>query len=157
MQRRPDRALCRAPSGSLTNSVLRYDNNGNLKATVYGFNQPTGVSVDASGKVSNPAYTRVQAGAAFGGPIFYGHQAGSTFEEKPDHPNNVYWYQAKRANEVFQALDGKQREKALLGNPREELRAFWQAAIGIAPRWPGFLPERQQSRKFWKWSCLSLS
>ena len=60
------------------------------------------------------------AGAAFGGPIFYGHQAGPTFEEKPDHPNNVYWYQAKRANELFQALDGKQREKALLGNPREE-------------------------------------
>ena len=60
------------------------------------------------------------AGVAFGGPIFYGHQAGPTFEEKPDHPNNVYWYQAKRANEVFQALDGKQREQALLGDPRQE-------------------------------------
>ena len=43
-------------------------------------------------------------GVAFGGPIFYGHQAGPTFQEKLDHPNNVYWYQAKRANEVFQAL-----------------------------------------------------
>jgi hypothetical protein len=52
-------------------------------------------------------------GAAFGGPIFYGHAAG-TFNEKPDHPGNVYWYQAKRANEVFQALDGKQREVALV-------------------------------------------
>src|SRR5438445_9938516 len=51
-------------------------------------------------------------GAAFGGPIFYGHQAGPTFEEKPEHPNNVYWYQAKRANEVFHALSGKQREQA---------------------------------------------
>ena len=60
------------------------------------------------------------AGAAFGGPIFYGHQAGPTFEEKPDHPNNVYWFQAKRANEVFQALDGKQRAEALLDKPREE-------------------------------------
>jgi hypothetical protein len=59
-------------------------------------------------------------GAAFGGPIFYGHQAGPSFEEKPDHPNNVYWYQAKRANEVFQALNGKQREQALLAQPREE-------------------------------------
>jgi len=48
-------------------------------------------------------------GVAFGGPIFYGHQAGPTDEEKPDHPNNVYWYQARRANEVFQALDAKQR------------------------------------------------
>ena len=60
------------------------------------------------------------AGAAFGGPMFYGHQAGGKFQEDPDHPNNVYWYQAKRANEVFQALDGKQRESALLGDPRAE-------------------------------------
>lgn len=58
-------------------------------------------------------------GAAFGGPIFYGHAAGS-FNEKPDHPGNVYWYQALRANEVFQALDGKQRSLALLGDPRRE-------------------------------------
>lgn len=58
-------------------------------------------------------------GVAFGGPIFYGH-ASQGFNEKPDHPGNVYWYQAKRANEVFQALDGKQRSMALLGDPREE-------------------------------------
>ena len=59
------------------------------------------------------------AGAAFGGPIFYGH-ASQGFREKPDHPKNVYWYQAKRANEVFRALDGKQRKLALLGDPRRE-------------------------------------
>ncbi|MBI3882029.1 MAG: DUF3500 domain-containing protein [Verrucomicrobia bacterium] len=59
------------------------------------------------------------AGTAFGGPIFYGHAAGS-FNEQPDHPGNAYWYQAKRANEVFQALSGKQRELALLGDSREE-------------------------------------
>lgn len=58
-------------------------------------------------------------GTAFGGPIFYGH-ASQSFNEKPDHPGNVYWYQAKRANEVFQALDGKQRAAALLADPREE-------------------------------------
>ncbi len=58
-------------------------------------------------------------GAAFGGPIFYGH-ASQSFNEKADHPKNVYWYQAKRANEVFQALDGKQRKIALLDEPREE-------------------------------------
>ena len=58
-------------------------------------------------------------GAAFGGPIFYGHASGG-FNEKPDHPGNVYWYQARRANEVFQALSGKQRELALLGDPRAE-------------------------------------
>ena len=59
------------------------------------------------------------AGEAFGGPIFYGHAAQSD-KEKPDHPGNIYWYQAKRANEVFQMLDGKQREVALLGEGRAE-------------------------------------
>src|SRR6266508_3198898 len=39
-------------------------------------------------------------GAAFGGPIFYGH-AAQGFNEKPDHPGNAYWFQARRANEVF--------------------------------------------------------
>lgn len=58
-------------------------------------------------------------GAAFGGPIFYGH-AAKGFYEKPDHPGNAYWYQAVRANEVFKMLDGKQREIALLGTAREE-------------------------------------
>ena len=58
-------------------------------------------------------------GAAFGGPIFYGHAAG-TFNEEPAHPGNVYWFQAKRANDVFQALDGTQRTLALLDDPRKE-------------------------------------
>lgn len=58
-------------------------------------------------------------GAAFGGPIFYGHQ-GESFYERPTHPNNVYWYQAQQANEVFEALDGRQRELALVDRaPRE--------------------------------------
>lgn len=58
-------------------------------------------------------------GTAFGGPIFYGH-AAQGFNEKPDHPGNVYWYQALRANEVFAMLDGKQRKMALLGDARDE-------------------------------------
>jgi hypothetical protein len=58
-------------------------------------------------------------GAAFGGPIFYGHAAES-FNEKPDHPGNVYWYQAVRANEVFKMLDGKQRDVALRKQGRME-------------------------------------
>lgn len=49
---------------------------------------------------------------AFGGPIFYGHAV--TGEEKPDHPGNVWWHQARLANKVYEALDGKQREKALV-------------------------------------------
>ena len=59
------------------------------------------------------------AGKAFGGPIFYGHAAKS-FNEPADHAGNVYWYQAKRANEVYQMLDGKQREKALVDGIRPE-------------------------------------
>jgi hypothetical protein len=58
-------------------------------------------------------------GAAFGGPIFYGHAAKGD-NEAADHEGNVYWFQAKRANAVFQMLDGKQREKALLPRGREE-------------------------------------
>lgn len=60
------------------------------------------------------------AGAAFGGPIFYGHAAQS-FNEKPDHKGNVYWFQGLRANEVYKALDGKQRKLALMDiNPPGE-------------------------------------
>ncbi len=58
-------------------------------------------------------------GTAFGGPIFYGHAAQS-FNEKPHHPGNVYWFQAKRANEVFQMMDGKQRDRALMEWSRDE-------------------------------------
>ncbi|MCA9033636.1 MAG: DUF3500 domain-containing protein [Planctomycetaceae bacterium] len=58
-------------------------------------------------------------GAAFGGPIFYGH-AHESFNEKPNHPGNVYWYQAQRANELFQALDGRQRNLGLRSDPRDE-------------------------------------
>jgi len=61
------------------------------------------------------------AGTAFGGPIFYGHQSGPNDEEPADHPGNVFWYQAKRANQLFQALDGRQRKVALVeGRSRPE-------------------------------------
>lgn len=59
------------------------------------------------------------AGKAFGGPIFYGHAADS-FYEGPDHKGNAYWFQAMRANEVFQMLDGKQREAALLDDEPDD-------------------------------------
>ena len=36
---------------------------------------------------------------AFAGPIFYGH-AASGFNEKPNHPGNVFWHQALAANKV---------------------------------------------------------
>ena len=57
---------------------------------------------------------------AFGGPIFYGH-AAQAFNEKPDHPGNVYWPQALKANKLYEMLDGKQRKQALVRNaPPEE-------------------------------------
>jgi hypothetical protein len=61
---------------------------------------------------------------AFGGPIFYGH-AAKGFDEKPDHPGNVFWPQAVAANGVFKMLDGKQRKAALVAkSPRESAVAF---------------------------------
>ncbi len=53
------------------------------------------------------------AGKAFGGPIFYGH-AAEGFNESAEHKGNAYWYQAQSANNVFEMLDGKQREAALV-------------------------------------------
>lgn len=61
---------------------------------------------------------------AFGGPVFYGH-AASGFNEKPDHPGNVFWHQALEANKVFEMLDGKQRKQALVARtPAESAVAF---------------------------------
>ena len=60
-------------------------------------------------------------GMAFGGPVFYGHQSGAHDLEAAGHGQNVYWFQGKRANEVFASMSGKQRELALLKkHPRVE-------------------------------------
>jgi hypothetical protein len=75
-------------------------------------------------------------GVAFGGPIFYGHAAKS-FDEEADHAGNVYWFQAKRANEVFKALDGKQRAVALLGEGRAEKGTKTVALTGKKSGLPG--------------------
>ncbi len=72
---------------------------------------------------------------AFGGPIFYGH-AASGFNEKPGHPNNVYWEMALAANRVYAMLDGSQRAKAEVAeHPREQAVAF-QGAFGNFPGIP---------------------
>lgn len=83
-------------------------------------------------------------GAAFGGPIFYGHAAES-FNEKPDHPGNVYWYQAKRANELYQALDGKQRAIALRTDPRSEVGSDTVKLAGTEGKLHG-LPASEMSK-----------
>ena len=53
---------------------------------------------------------------AFGGPILYAHE-GESLHEKPDHPSNVFWYQALEANKLYQALDARHRALALMGAP----------------------------------------
>ena len=53
-------------------------------------------------------------GAAFGGPIFYGHAADGHDTEDAKHTNNVWWYQAEQANKIFASLDDKQKAKALI-------------------------------------------
>jgi len=45
--------------------------------------------------------------AAFGGPLIYGHGV-------EEATKNLFYYQTKQVNEVFGALDTKQREKALV-------------------------------------------
>jgi len=61
---------------------------------------------------------------AFGGPLFYGHAADG-FNEKADHPGNVFWGQALAANKVYEMLDSKQREQALVARlPKESQVGF---------------------------------
>ncbi|WP_417851865.1 DUF3500 domain-containing protein [Thalassoglobus sp.] len=64
--------------------------------------------------------------AAFGGPIVYGHS-----EENPDQ--NLYHYQTKQTNKVFEALDTDQRKKALIGKAPRETDVHIQQANGKFP------------------------
>ncbi|MFO0913315.1 MAG: DUF3500 domain-containing protein [Pirellulales bacterium] len=64
---------------------------------------------------------------AFGGPIFYGH-AAEDFNEKPDHPGNVFWPQALAANSVFEMLDQNQRAQALVAKTPAEAEVGFRGA-----------------------------
>ena len=70
------------------------------------------------------------AGAAFGGPIVYGHGTG---DGEKGLPGNVYYYQIQKANEVFKALDGKQRTAALLAKAPNEAAVKIQGSSGQVP------------------------
>ncbi len=59
-------------------------------------------------------------GAAFGGPIFYGHAADGHFNEDAKHTNNVWWYQGEQANKIFQTLDDKQKAQSLVAKAEED-------------------------------------
>jgi hypothetical protein len=69
---------------------------------------------------------------AFGGPIFYGH-AAQDFDEKKNHPGNVFWHQALKANAVFKMLDGKQRKQALVPKAPLESQVGFQGSGGKLP------------------------
>jgi hypothetical protein len=58
-------------------------------------------------------------GLAFGGPIFYGHDATGSGNDDAKHTDNVWWYQGEQANKIFKSLDDKQQAQALLqtGDP----------------------------------------
>lgn len=72
---------------------------------------------------------------AFGGPIFYGH-AAQGFDEKPDHPGNVFWPQAVKANALYKMLDGKQRERALIAEAPYESDVAFRGPDGEIPGLP---------------------
>lgn len=72
---------------------------------------------------------------AFGGPIFYGH-AAQGFNEKPDHPGNVFWPQAVKANALYQMLDGKQRKLALVEEAPSESAVGFRGPDGEFPGIP---------------------
>jgi hypothetical protein len=65
-------------------------------------------------------------GAAFGGPIVYGHS--------PEDPaKNLFYYQTKQVNEVFKALDAKQAKIALLEESPSEDEVALQGKKGKFP------------------------
>ncbi len=69
---------------------------------------------------------------AWGGPIFHGH-AASGFNEKVHHPGNVFWHQAVQANKVYQLLDGKQQQAALLSRRPAESAVGFRGSDGKLP------------------------
>ncbi len=77
---------------------------------------------------------------AFGGPIFYGHAAGTWwsggFIEKAGHPGNVFWPQAVEANRLFAMLDGRQRALALVEKLPEEQAVGFRGGAGGFPGIP---------------------
>jgi hypothetical protein len=79
-----------------------------------------------------------EASVAFGGPIFYGHQASrvSGLLEKDGHPGNVFFHQALMANGVFKLLDPKQQAKALMPKSPHESAVGFQGKGGEFPGIP---------------------
>lgn len=89
---------------------------------------------------------------AFGGPVFHGHQASRTtgLNEKVGHPGNIWWPQALEANKVFEMLDGKQREKALVAQLPAESAVGFRGKDGKFPGIPVSELSRDQKEQLQK-------
>jgi hypothetical protein len=72
---------------------------------------------------------------AFGGPIFYGHAASGN-NERPGHPGNVFWEQGRRANVLYQILDGRQQRLAMVERRPAESAVAFRGADGQFPGIP---------------------
>lgn len=68
----------------------------------------------------------------FGGPIVYGH-AATGFHEKPGHPGNVFWSQARAASALHAMLDPAQRKMAEVDRlPKETEIGFQTPQDGLS-------------------------
>jgi hypothetical protein len=107
---------------------LRTAGDDRLQCVITGFHLTTRATVDKRSNV------------AFGGPITHGHQP-SGFYEQVGHPDNIFWYQTVKANEVFQGLDKTRQDKGLIKRAmptgrelsRRAGRSPWSRTI---PFWP---------------------
>ncbi|QDU96863.1 DUF3500 domain-containing protein [Lignipirellula cremea] len=91
-------------------SQMKHDNGGIEKYSVAIFGNPeeTPYAFELTGRhLTLRADGDTTTGVAFGGPIVYGHGAAGNSEK------NLFSYQTRRVNEVFAALDEKQRTQAL--------------------------------------------
>ena len=59
------------------------------------------------------------------------------FIKEKNHPGNVWWHQGRVANELFEALDGEQRKKAL--SPKSPPDAPSTVALRGASEIPGLV------------------
>ncbi|HVS35026.1 MAG TPA: DUF3500 domain-containing protein [Gemmataceae bacterium] len=78
---------------------------------------------------------------AFGGPIFYGHQASTapgqpSLTEKVGHPGNVFIHQAIEATKLYGLLDTKQQATALIQKKPAESAVAFQGDKGKFPGLP---------------------
>ena len=96
-------------------------------------------------------------GAAFGGPIFYGHAADGHDTEDSKHTNNVWWYQGDQANKIFRTLDDKQQAQALVAKAEADEPKTTVAQGEQARRQPGWpSPISTASRRRWSSQLLEM-